>query len=290
MKVFVTGAYGQLGRELCRQLGAAAVQSDCDTLDLRDAEQIRRTLLDVRPDVTLNCAAYTQVDQAEKEVDLCRAINAGAVEHLAAACRELDCPLLQVSTDYVYAGNPPQTQPYRETDPPQPQGVYATTKWEGEQAAARWEKHWIVRTCGLYARPSHAEAKNFVKTMLKLGATRTAHRLVDENSCTPNSVTHLDAALIILCGASGAAGRQPYGLYHVTNTGVTTWRAFAAEIFRLAGLNVAVEPITTAQHGAAAPRPAFSALDTSRYQSLGGPTMPNWQAGLAEYFAERQTL
>ena len=211
MKIFVTGAYGQLGRELCRQIGGDATASDCDTLDLRDSQAIRDTLFRCRPELVLNCAAYTQVDLAEKEAALCRAINAQAVQHLAAACRALDCPLLQISTDYVFAGNPPRSTPYAETDPPVPQGVYAITKWEGEQAAAAWEKHWIVRTCGLYARTAHAEAKNFVKTMLRLGSTRGEVSVVNDQCCTPTYVPHLARAILWLSGAAAGASPAPGG-------------------------------------------------------------------------------
>ena len=289
VKIFVTGAYGQLGRELCRQIGPQAVPSDLDTLDLRNGPQIRNTLLGVRPDLVLNCAAFTQVDLGEKEVELCRAINAGAVAHIAGACRELDCPLLQVSTDYVFSGNPPRSTPYKESDWPMPEGVYAITKWEGEQAAAGWEKHWIVRTCGLYARPSHAEAKNFVRTMLRLGSTRRQLQVVDDQVCTPSYVPHVARAILFLTGAS-AQQHAPWGLYHVVSSGWTTWHDFAVEIFRLAGLNVAVQPITTAQYAAPSPRPAYSVLDTSVYDALGGPPLPDWKAALAEYFAEMASL
>jgi dTDP-4-dehydrorhamnose reductase len=289
VKIFVTGAYGQLGRELCWQIGSQAVPSDCDTLDLRNGSQIRETLFAVRPDLVLHCAAYTQVDLAEKEVELCRAINAQAVAHIAEACRELDCPLLQVSTDYVFTGNPPRGTPYKESDRPMPQGVYAVTKWEGEQAAAAWEKHWIVRTCGLYARPSHAEAKNFVRTMLRLGSTRPELKVVDDQVCTPSYVPHVARAILFLAGASGKR-QAPWGLYHVVNAGQATWRDFAVEIFRLARLDVAVQSITTAQYAAPSPRPAYSVLDTSVYHSLGGPPLPDWKAALAEYFAEMASL
>ncbi len=152
MSIAVTGAYGQLGGELCRQLGAAAIPLDIDTLDLTDAEAVLRRMLELKPEAIINCAAYTQVDKAETEPERCRAVNAAAVEYLVRACRRLDCPLVQISTDYVFGGRPASPQPWREDDPSSPQGVYARTKLEGEQAAAAYPKHWIVRTCGLYAR------------------------------------------------------------------------------------------------------------------------------------------
>ena len=128
---------------------------DIDTLDLTDRAAVRETLRRLTPRAVIHCAAYTQVDQAETDAARCRAVNVTAVESLAEACRELDSPLVQISTDYLFAGSPGIGRPWREDDPPVPKGVYAVTKFEGEQAAAAWPKHLIVRTCGLYARPSH---------------------------------------------------------------------------------------------------------------------------------------
>ena len=174
-------------------------------------------------------------------------------------------------------------------DPPSPQGVYARTKWEGEQAARRHPQHLIVRTCGLYARPSDSRAANFVRTMLRLGETRAELRVVADQQCTPTYVPHLARALRFLAGA--ATGHPaPWGTYHVTNTGQTTWQEFATEIFRQAGKPITIHPITTAQYGAPAARPSYSVLDTTAYHRLGGPPMPDWKAALAEYFTEWREL
>jgi dTDP-4-dehydrorhamnose reductase len=289
MRILVTGAYGQLGRELCAQIGPDAVGIDCDTLDLCDGPGILRTVAEVRPALVIHCAAYTQVDKAEADVDRCRAVNAGAVEYLVQACRQAGCPLVQISTDYVFCGSPGRGRPHREDDGPAPRGIYAVTKWEGEQAAARYPQHLIVRSCGLYARPSHAQALNFVNTMLRLGQSRPELRIVADQQCTPTYVPHLARAILFLAGATH--GRPaPWGVYHVVNRGATTWHDFAAEIFRLSGMAVRLIPVTTAEYGAAAPRPAYSVLDTGKYHALGGPEMPAWQTGLAEYFAERRAM
>jgi len=303
MPLAITGANGQLGGELCRLLGPRAVPLDIDTLDLTDGAAVARRMAALRPEAIVHCAAYTAVDRAEAEPERCRAVNAGAVENLVRACESLACPLLFVSTDYVFGGAAAPGRPWREEDPPAPQGVYARTKLEGERIAAQWPKHWIIRTCGLYARPSDVRASNFVRTMLRLGASQSEVRVVADQHCTPTYVPHLARAILFFLGAtarnypecrstktglplSEAQSAAPWGTYHVTNTGETTWRDFAAEIFRLAGMDVAVRPITTEEYGAAAPRPAFSVLDTSAYHRLGGPAMPDWRAALAEYFAE----
>ncbi len=136
MKTVVTGAYGQLGGELCRQLGTDAIPLDIDTLDLTDGQAVIERMLLLKPAAIVNCAAYTQVDKAETEPEKCRAVNVTAVEHLVRACGMLDCPLVQISTDYVFGAASPTPRAWREDDPPAPQGVYAATKLQGEQAAA----------------------------------------------------------------------------------------------------------------------------------------------------------
>ena len=285
MKIAVTGAYGQLGSELCRQLGDAAIPLDIDTLDLTDGAATVAQMTALKPSAVINCAAYTHVDKAESDLERCRTINALAVEHLARACGMLDCPLVQISTDYVFGAVRDMPRPWRENDPPSPQGVYARTKLEGEQAAARYAKHLIVRTCGLYARPADAKAVNFVRTMLHLGAERSELRVVADQRCTPTYVPHMARAVLFLVGAANGQP-APWGTYHVTNAGETTWNEFAAEIFHLAGMQVAIRPITSAEYDAPAARPSYSVLDTTAYHRLGGPAMPSWKAALAEYFAE----
>ena len=285
MRIAVTGAYGQLGGELCRQLGDDAIPLEIDTLDLTDRAAVLQRLAELQPEAVINCAAYTAVDRAEEEPEACRAVNAGAVENLADACRRLNCPLMQISTDYVFGGRADRVTPRRETDPTSPQGVYAWTKYEGELAAARWKKHLIVRTCGLYARPSDDRACNFVKTMLRLGNSRSELKIVGDQHCTPSYVPHVARAALFLSGATGQ-GPAPWGVYHVASRGATTWYDFAAEIFRLANIEIRLHPITTAEYGAAAPRPVYSVLDTTAYHALGGPAMPDWKTALVEYFAE----
>jgi len=323
MAVLVTGALGQLGAELCRRLGRQAVGVDLavaaeganyptvssdqpetgrfrlERLDLTDRAEVLRTIRRMRPQAVINCAAYTAVDQAEKQPELARAINALAVSYLAEGCAEVDCGLIQISTDYVFGGQP-LGRPWREEDQPSPQNVYAQTKLEGEQAAAAWTKHIIVRTCGLYARPEDERAKNFVRTILRLAREGRPLRVVDDQHCTPSFVPHVAEAVLFLAGFSGSdtptrwgggsathsgiATRTHWGIYHVTNRGQTTWYQFACEILLLAGLDVPVEPITSEQYPALARRPQYSVLDTSRYHALGGPPMPDWLSALGEYF------
>ncbi len=280
--IVITGSGGQLGGELLRQIGAAAVGLDLPDLDLTDRLGTLAVLRSLRPRAVINTAAYTRVDEAETNGELCRAVNALGVAHLVKACRELDCTLVQIGTDYVFGGDASRRTPYGETDTPAPQGVYAQSKLDGERYAAGWEKHFIVRSCGLYGQPGPRSAGNFVATMLRLGKTGKPLRVVADQVCSPSYVPHVARAIGFLLST------EAYGTYHIVNRGATTWYALAVEIFRQAGLDVTVEPITTAQYGARAPRPAYSVLDTTKYHSLPGrPEMPAWEEGVGEYLGVR---
>jgi dTDP-4-dehydrorhamnose reductase len=280
--IAVTGSGGQLGSELCRQFGAQAVGLDLPEFDLTSREAVAARLEAIRPRAVVNTAAYTQVDRAEDDANRCRAVNAQGVAHLAESCRRLDCVLVQVSTDYVFGGDRTRSTPYTETDPPAPQGVYATTKLEGESHAARWEKHFIVRTCGLYGMPGPRASGNFVETMLRLAGQRSSLRVVNDQRCTPSYTAHVARAIRFLVST------RAYGTYHLVNTGETTWFDFATEVFARSGIDIAIEPITTAEYGARAPRPPYSVLSTAKYHALPGrPTMPRWQDALSQYLSIR---
>lgn len=272
---------------MCRHLGDDAIPFRHDQLDLTRGIVVYDTILRTVPDMVINCAAYTQVDKAETNRDLCQAVNATAVDYIADACRVLDCPLVQISTDYVFSGEKGRHTPYCEDEPPSPRGVYAKSKLEGERAAVRHDKHLIVRTCGLYAASSDRRAGNFVKTMLRLGSVHSKLRVVVDQHCTPTYAPHLAKAVLFLAGYE-TEKPAPWGIYHVTNTGETTWHDFSTEIFRLARMDVEVESISTADYGDPTPRPAYSVLDTTAYHSLGGPLMPHWKEALAEYFTNTE--
>jgi dTDP-4-dehydrorhamnose reductase len=313
MRIVITGSQGQLGAELCRQYAAEGsagltqagsedvsesgsvgsepgrvasepgrvapvVGLDLPDFDLTDRDCVLTTLLRLRPEVIINTAAFTRVDKAEQEPALCRRVNVDGVKHLVEACRELDCTLVQISTDYVFGRDAGRTAPYRETDEPGPLGIYGQTKLDGERLAAQWSKHFVVRTCGLYGRLGPRSAGNFVETMLRLGAAGRSLRVVDDQHCTPTNVSHLAQAIRFL------ARTTAYGTYHVVNAGETTWYELAREILRQAGLDVPIEPITTAEYRALAPRPAYSVLDTHKYHALDRrPAMASWQDALTEY-------
>ncbi|MCA9185956.1 MAG: dTDP-4-dehydrorhamnose reductase [Planctomycetales bacterium] len=289
MRTAVTGADGQLGRAFARHLKDRCVplaKSDCDLLE---SASVYRALDIVRPAIIINCAAYTQVDHAEHQPDVCYAVNADGVTTLAKWCQQHDAALVHISTDYVFGQPSENRMPWTESDVPMPACTYAASKLAGEQHAAGVPRHLIIRTCGLYGPVAKA---NFVDTMLRLGSQRSELRIVADQQCTPTYVEHLVPAILQLLEVALAtptkAGNLPtdeslWGLYHLTNSGETCWSQFAKEIFHLAKLDVDVQEISSLEYGAAAQRPSYSVLDMSKYLSTGCRPLPSWQQALARY-------
>ncbi|HEV7280542.1 MAG TPA: dTDP-4-dehydrorhamnose reductase [Pirellulaceae bacterium] len=277
-RIAVTGPGGQLGSALRAHLGPRALPVDRSTLPLDRPDAVGPALQTLRPDAIINCGAYVAVDKAEQESELCFRTNAETPAAMAEACARLDIPLVQISTDYVYCRSE-RREPHREVDPISPDGVYARSKAAGEQAALKAPRSLVVRTCGLYGvTPRKA---NFVETMLRLGGEGRRLRVVDDQTCTPSHVADVARAVVHLLD------REATGIVNVTNRGFVTWFDFANEIFRQSEMHVEVEPITSAQFGAPAPRPAYSVLDCGLYESLGGPPLPFWQEALAAYLSAR---
>lgn len=283
--IAITGAAGQLGSELTRLFGARAAPLNRQSADLTRPESLRRAILPLEPEVVINCAAYTAVDRAEQERDLCFAINAHGVEAFARICDEAGALLVQISSDYVFSGGsappPPSADtPHRETDPTDPQGVYAKSKLAGERAAATCGRHLVVRTCGLYSPPpptGPVRGRNFPDTMLVLARQLPRLRVVDDQTCTPTYVPHLAEGLKNLIGAGAT------GLIHLTSGGATTWHGFATRLLCEAGLATPIDPITTADFAAPAPRPRYSVLDCGLAELKYGVRLPDWQDGVKAY-------
>ena len=282
MRIALIGAGGQLGTALTGRLTGEIIPLGRDGLDIADAVSVAAVLTESRPGLVINAAAYNFVDRAEEERDRASAVNALGPKYLAQVCAGLDIPLVHVSTDYVYGQDTGRRTPYTETDVPGPLSEYARSKLAGENFVREvCPKHFVVRTCGLYGRASSPGKGNFVETMLRLGRERGAVSVVDDQWCTPTSAADLAEAIAALIPTN------QYGLYHATNSGGTTWCRFAAEIFRQASLAVDVKPITTAQFGARAGRPAYSVLDCSKLVATIGRPMRPWQEALADYLRSR---
>jgi dTDP-4-dehydrorhamnose reductase len=285
--LLILGADGQLGSSFVRRLGAQAISWTRGELDLARfdllADAFKRGLdvLPEAPAAVINCAAYTKVDLAEKEPELCRAINTDAVRVLARVCEQRGLRFVHFSTDYVFSGGDGHDTPYRETDKPSPQGVYARTKLDGEAAAAECARHLVIRTCGLYGRLNKAGQGNFVETILRLAKQKPELRIVNDQHCTPSAVED------IVTGISPVEHSDACGLFHIVNSGATTWYDLARELLRLENIATQIIQITTAEFNAPAPRPRYSVLDSSKFNNTIGIALPPWQAALAKYLRER---
>lgn len=280
MRIFLTGANGQLGRELRRRLaGTELLATDLPELDITDAAAVAAMIGEFKPDAVIHGAAYTQVDAAEEKVDLAWRINAIGTQNIAVACRRVQADMVYISTDYVFDGQ--LGRAYTEFDAVNPLSVYGKSKLAGEVLARRaTDRLFVLRTAWLYG-----DGPNFVRTMLKLGQERDELQVVDDQHGCPTSTVDLaEAALRLL-----STGR--YGTYHTVNGGATTWYGFANKIFELAGnTRVHVSPVTTAQFVRPAPRPAYSPLDT-RLLRLALDWSPRpWEEALAEYLAGEGVL
>ena len=285
MKIALTGAKGQLGTDLHSQLGDGIVALGHDDIELGSDESVDRVLSDLQPDMVINCAAYNLVDQAEDEPAAAYEFNALGPRRLARFCGPRDITLVHFSSDYVFGLDADRREPYCETDAPGPQGAYAASKLQGEYfVQSLCPRHFVIRTCGLYgiAALQGAGKGNFIETMLRLGADRDTLTVVDDQYCTPTSTFDLAEATAALIQTDA------FGLYHATNTGTTTWCGLAREVFRQAGLTVDVQPITSEQFGAKAPRPPYSVLSTAKLAGIIGGPLPVWTVAVTLYLKSRK--
>lgn len=279
VKYLVVGAKGQLGGEFCRFYGDQAYGIDLPDLDITSWLSVEDAFEALSPSAVINTAAFTKVDAAEQQPAICRKVNAYGPKYLAQSCEKRNIPIVQFSTDYVFCGTK-KREPLTESDTVFPEGVYAETKYEGEQNVRQWSKHLILRTCGLYGRLGENTPGNFVQTMIRLGQSNRPLKIVNDQYCTPTYIPDLvNAAAYLL-------EQELWGTYHTVNAGATTWFEFAREIFRLKDLKFEAEGITTEEWGAPSPRPLYSVLDCTKYNLAGGPALLSWQDALKRYLSE----
>ena len=298
VRVFVTGVGGQLGHDVVNELaargyegigsdiaptysgvqdGSAVCAMPYVQLDITDGEAVERTLSEVNPDVVVHCAAWTAVDAAEDEANIAKvhAINVDGTQHIANQCKKLNCKMVYISTDYVFDGQgekpwQPDCKDYK------PLNVYGQTKLEGELAVANTlQKYFIVRIAWVFG----LNGKNFIKTMVSLGKTHDTLSVVCDQIGTPTYT--LDLARLL----ADMIETEKYGYYHATNEGgYISWYEFACEIFRQAGMDVTVVPVTTAEYGVSkAARPFNSRLDKSKLIQNGFKPLPDWKDALSRY-------
>ena len=271
-KLLITGCNGQLGRALNREYEGEQVQiinTDVPELDVTDQNAVMRLVREQKPDVIMNCGAMTAVDLCETEYDKAFRINALGARNLSIAAQETGAKIFQISTDYVFSGD--AHTPYVETDLPDPQSVYGSTKLAGERFVQDFSnRYFIIRTAWLYG-----EGKNFVATMLRLAQSNDCVRVVADQAGTPTSAAELAKMMHLL------EPTDNYGVFHGTCEGECSWAEFAEEIFKQAGKATAVEKITTEAFGAAAKRPAYSVLDNQMLRLTTDFKMRQWQDALS---------
>lgn len=275
MKILVTGAQGQLGSAVCQVLyrrGIPYFAATRENFDLTDTAMLQAVLQQEQPTAILHCGAYTKVDLAERERELCFLVNRDGTAFLADYCQESDLPMLYVSTDYVFSGE--GTEPFETDSPIAPLNVYGESKAAGEQAVRSVvSKHFIVRTSWVFG----GEGTHFVRTMQRLAKTHAVLRVVEDQFGSPTYVGDLAPLLCdMLCG-------QHYGTYHATNEGTCSWAEFARSILKASELASTVEGISTADYPTTAKRPRNSRLSKTSLDAAGFLRLPGWQDALRRY-------
>lgn len=276
MRILVTGANGQLGRELTKRLqGTDFLAVDIGEMDITDQSATLKVVKSYQPEVVIHGAAYTNVDQAETDRQAAYKVNAIGTQNVAAACLACGAKMVYVSTDYVFDGT--LGRAYTEFDQPNPRSVYGKSKLAGEILAKHiLNKLFIVRASWLYG-----DGNNFIRTMLKLGVEKRELKVVNDQYGCPTSTVDLANAILQLVET------EHYGIFHAANTGVTTWYDFAKKIFELSGNHkVRVLPQTTAELNRPAPRPAYSPLENLMLELTIGNVMRPWEKALREYMKE----
>ena len=278
MRILVTGASGQLGYDVERELERRGIEhlgTSSRELDITDREAVERLMAAYRPDAAIHCAAYTKVDLAEDEPERCWAVNADGTRNMAAACRKTGAKLLYISTDYVFPGTGERS--YETGDPTGPVNTYGRSKLAGELAVqSLLEKYFIVRISWVFGK----NGNNFVKTMLRLAETKAELSVVCDQIGSPTYKADLAP---LLCDM---VQTERYGVYHATNGGTCAWSEFAEAIFELAGRQVVVHPIPTSAYPTRAARPLNSRMSKECLHSNGFQELPEWKNALARYLKE----
>lgn len=278
MKVLVTGAKGQLGHDIVKHLSDRGVPCrgiDIDDLNLTVEEAVHSYLEQYRPDIVIHCAAYTAVDKAEDNREICYDINVNATGYLAKTCKALNSKMVYFSTDYVFDGE--GERPFETDDNCEPINYYGQSKWLGEQAVSgELDKFFILRISWVFGR----NGSNFVKTMLKLAESKDELTVVSDQIGSP---TYTPDIAELVCRM---VETDKYGYYHVTNEGFCSWYEFAQEIFKQSGVNISVHPTSTGGYPTRARRPANSRLSKSSLAAAGFNRLPHWQDALRRYLAE----
>lgn len=280
MKILVTGVKGQLGYDVVQEgesRGLDMFGTDVDNMDITNAGQVKQVIEAYKPDAVIHCAAYTAVDAAEDNQELCRKINVDGTRNIAEVCKDMDIPMMYFSTDYIFNGQGENF--WKEDDPKKPLNVYGQTKYEGELAVQELvEKYFILRISWVFG----VNGNNFIKTMLRVGPQRGEVGVVADQIGSPTYTYDLAKLVIDMIQT------DKYGAYHVTNEGICSWYEFACAIFKQAGLDVKVNPLTTAEYPAKAARPSNSRMSKDKLINAGFEMLPSWHDALSHYL--KQTI
>ena len=277
MKLLVTGVKGQLGHDIvneCKEKNIEAVGVDIEEMDITDAKKVAEVIKEGNYDAVIHCAAWTAVDKAEDEVELCTKVNVDGTRNIANICKELDIPMMYFSTDYVFDGQG-ETE-WKEYDERDPLNVYGQTKYEGELIVETLPKHFIVRIAWVFG----INGNNFIKTILRLGKERGAVCVVDDQIGSPTYTYDLSKLVVDMIQT------DKYGIYHATNEGLCSWYEFACEIFKQAGMSVEVTPVDSNAFPAKAKRPNNSRMSKAMLDKNGFEHLPTWQDALSRYLKE----
>lgn len=275
MKIFVTGVKGQLGYDVVNELEGRGIETigvDIEEMDITDSTSTWAVIKEAAPDAVIHCAAYTAVDAAEDNEDICRKVNVEGTQNIAAVCKDLDIPMMYISTDYVFDGQ--GERPWEPDDKRNPLSVYGQTKYEGELAVQNTlDKYFIVRITWAFG----VNGKNFVRTMLRLAETNDKITVVNDQFGAPTYTYDLAVLLADMIVT------DKYGIYHATNEGNCSWYEFAREIFREADIDMEVIPVSSNAYNAKAARPVNSRMDKKKLDENGFKRLPEWQDALKRY-------
>lgn len=279
MKVLVTGVKGQLGYDVVRELqsrGHEAIGVDIEEMDITDETAVSRVMEETAPEAVIHCSAFTAVDRAEEEQELCYKVNVQGTENIAKMCQKLGCKMLYLSTDYIFSGE--GQRPWEPEDTPSPLNAYGQSKYQGEVALRQYvDKYFIVRISWVFG----INGNNFIKTMLRLGKENGAVKVVDDQIGSPTYTFDLAKLLVDMIET------EQYGAYHATNEGICSWYEFAKEIFQEANMKeVTVTPVSSEEFPVKAKRPKNSRMSKKKLVQNGFSLLPSWQDAVRRYIEE----